>query len=271
MTAAPVLVASAPRRIVGDGPLVEFFDRDCEHLKAWLRYLSVRGETVFAVGNNCDTCQFWFERLEGDAAPIDIEALSGILADGLRTLDEEVVAAFGRILAEGDYRVALFRLTPERVAPGTDADYLYNEQGADWPYFEERDFIDAATDYYRPADRPAITVAGEPGFDFLVPLQRPDFLDEVRIASFGKRLADGAAPTAVAVGLLDVKHTYPSEVRHWCLAHYLLDGHHKVEAAARAGRPVTLLSFIAHSAGFSSAEQLDRLLGAYPTEAEPAA
>ena len=212
MTAAPVLLASARRRIIGDRPLVEFSYRDCEDLKNWMRDLSVRGQTVFVVGNNCDTCQFWFERLEPDVAPLDIDAMSGVLADGLRTFDEEVVGALAGILPDGDYHVALLRLTPERITPGTDADYFYNKQGADWPDFDERDFIHTATDYYRPAGRPEIAIAGEPGFDFLVPVQRPDSLDEDRIAYFEERLADGAAPTAVAVGLLDVKHTYPSDV-----------------------------------------------------------
>lgn len=32
---------------------------------------------------------------------------------------------------------------------------------------------------------------------------------------------------------------------HWCLAHYLLDGHPKVYAAASADAPVGLLSFLA--------------------------
>lgn len=273
MTAGPVLVASAPRRISGDRQLVDFSRRDDGHLKGWWRYLNVRGEALFEVGNICDTCQYWFQRLEPDVAPIDIDAMSGILADGLRTLDEEVVEAFGRILPEGDYRVALLRLTPERISPGSAADYFRTEQPADWPQIlmpdEEPDLLDPATDYYRPAGQSGFTIAGDPAFDFLVPLQRPECLDEERIAYFAERLAGGAAPTAVAVGLFDIKQHYASEVAHWCLGHFLLDGHHKVEAAARTGRPVTLLSFISCAASLSIPEYLDRRLAAYAREAEP--
>ena len=43
-----------------------------------------------------------------------------------------------------------------------------------------------------------------------------------------------------------------------CLAHYLLDGHHKVFAANKAGLPITLLAFLAVEQGISSAEQIEQ-------------
>lgn len=46
---------------------------------------------------------------------------------------------------------------------------------------------------------------------------------------------------------------------HWCLTHFLLDGHHKLEAAATAGRPVRLLSLLALGEGMSGAEDWARL------------
>ena len=270
MTAAPVLVASAQKRLGGDRPLIDFPRRDDGDLKDWWRYLNVRGEALFELGNSCGTCQFWFERLQPDARPFDIDAVRGRLADGLHGLDEEVVESFGRILPEGDYQVALLRLTPQRIAERSAEDYFHNEQTADWRYVEEDDWIELGTDYYRPAGCPEMAVGGDVGFDFYVPMQRPDSLDETRIAFFEEKLASGATPTAVAVGLLDVKQHHASKVGHWCLGHFLLDGHHKVEAAARAGRPVTLLSFISRAAGHSITEAADRMLAAaYAPETEP--
>jgi hypothetical protein len=49
---------------------------------------------------------------------------------------------------------------------------------------------------------------------------------------------------------------------HWCLVHYLLDGHHKVFAATQENRQVGLLSFVAVDKGVSTVEQIRQSLDA---------
>jgi hypothetical protein len=49
---------------------------------------------------------------------------------------------------------------------------------------------------------------------------------------------------------------YPDITEHWCLSHYLLDGHHKLNAAAERGTPVSILSFLAVDKGVSTREQV---------------
>jgi hypothetical protein len=51
---------------------------------------------------------------------------------------------------------------------------------------------------------------------------------------------------------------------HWCLTHFLFDGHHKMEAATRSGMPVTLLSLLAVDDGLAGPEDLAR-----PARVEP--
>jgi hypothetical protein len=51
-----------------------------------------------------------------------------------------------------------------------------------------------------------------------------------------------------------------SSTSHWCLAHYLIDGHHKVYAAAQENKPLTLISFLAVDQGVSSEEEIDELV-----------
>ena len=34
------------------------------------------------------------------------------------------------------------------------------------------------------------------------------------------------------------------DLAHWCLAHFLLDGHYKMQAAAQAAQPVRLLALL---------------------------
>lgn len=60
----------------------------------------------------------------------------------------------------------------------------------------------------------------------------------------------------MALSVLDVKGPAETGVDHWCLGHFLLDGHHKVAAAARTGRSLTVLAFIALEHGVSSPEQV---------------
>ncbi len=46
---------------------------------------------------------------------------------------------------------------------------------------------------------------------------------------------------------------------HWALTHFLLDGHHKMEAAAREGRPLRLLSLLAVEASLATPELVMRV------------
>ncbi|MFD3563724.1 hypothetical protein ACFWVU_29260 [Streptomyces sp. NPDC058686] len=70
-------------------------------------------------------------------------------------------------------------------------------------------------------------------------------------------------PTAVAVSTLDVCRPAPDRstdyYTHWGLTHFLLDGHHKLEAAASVGRPVQLLSLLALGESLSEASDQDPL------------
>jgi hypothetical protein len=49
---------------------------------------------------------------------------------------------------------------------------------------------------------------------------------------------------------------------HWVLNHFLLDGNHKIEAAARAGHPIRLLSLVDERISIAAAEDLTALVQA---------
>lgn len=73
-------------------------------------------------------------------------------------------------------------------------------------------------------------------------------------------MATSPRPTAVAT--LDVCAPAPANGQdwyaHWGLTHFLLDGHHKLAAAAAEGRAVRLLSLLAIDASLST---LNRSIG----------
>jgi hypothetical protein len=43
---------------------------------------------------------------------------------------------------------------------------------------------------------------------------------------------------------------------HWALTHFLLDGHHKLEAAAEAGESLQLLALLSVDASLASRDQV---------------
>lgn len=266
---APALLDSAARRIANDTPLISFSARTETGWDVWYRQLSIGAR--FETGNVCGTCEFWFRRLPAEAPSVEVPALQGKLTGGLASLDPDVVDAFARLLPAGEYRVALFRFVPVRVLPGSSEDYFQSEQRAVW-WEPGHTVNDPATPYYRVRGRdPArVTARGDESFEFMVPALAGASLDPARVSFFEAALADGAGATAVAIGILDVKQYYDSATAHWCAAHYLLDGHHKVEAAARGGAAITLLSFIACDAGVSGADDVDALLAGYPRAPAPA-
>ena len=77
-------------------------------------------------------------------------------------------------------------------------------------------------------------------YEFIIPTFPQNWLKQEPVTSYVSRLRAGEAPTAVALSVLDVKQPATSKddtaiTSHWCLGHYLLDGHHKVFAASKVG------------------------------------
>ena len=232
--------------------------------EVWDRYLTLDGKQAYHIGNVCNTCNFFFERLEGATRSVAASEVADELASGVSSLADSVVTSWGRALPEGEYAACLFEARPALVAPGSEADYFAHEQidlwGVDgfWGMPHQ-----PHTEYYRLGAAPV----GKGGrlFQFLVPMFPQNWLEAKDVERYTTVLERGGQPTAVAISVLDVKQPAmwegePEVTEHWCLAHYLLDGHHKSFAAARAGLPITLLSFLAIDKGIASPDQITTAL-----------
>jgi hypothetical protein len=93
------------------------------------------------------------------------------------------------------------------------------------------------------------------------------WLDAETIDDWRRQLVGGARPTALALGLLEAQEPAllehePNPARHLCLAHFLLDGHHRVAASAQAAKPVTILSFLSLDESGAPADEVDAALAA---------
>ncbi|WP_329566459.1 hypothetical protein [Streptomyces sp. NBC_01361] len=226
------------------------------------RVLAVDGKPAFELSFWCGSCQFLFRRLEGANESLSLEGVQERLAGQLPDPDGGVLDAFGTLLPEGDYLPLLLSVEPRLVVPGQEGDYFSHEQVATWG-------LDAFwglpeyphTPYYRTFESVVDDEAHL--YEFVVPMVPPTWNDRERVEEYAEQMERGTVPTAVAVSTLDVCR--PAMDRstdyytHWGLTHFLLDGHHKLEAAASVGRPVQLLSLLALGESLSEASDQDRL------------
>ncbi|MFJ4283982.1 hypothetical protein [Streptomyces massasporeus] len=227
------------------------------------RLLVVDGEPAFELSFWCGTCPLLFRRLETARQTLSLESvqeqLTGALAD---PNDGGVIDAFGALLPEGEYLPVLLRVEPRLVVPGQEGDYFSGEQVATWgldqfwglPAYPH-------TPYYRTFETPVDASAHL--YEFVVPMVPPTWNTRERVEEYVELMGRGTVPTAVAVSTLDVCEPasgLPADhYRHWGLTHFLLDGHHKMEAAATAGRRVQLLSLLALGEGLAEPEDCDQV------------
>lgn len=218
----------------------------------------------------CRTCPILFERIaERPQRTLSLETMQQRLNEGLEDIDPTVVQRFGDLLPEGPYLATLLEVQPQLVLPDTDADYFTHELPASWG--DDGSYVGRSADdaYYRTFSTAVAPEADDPGqiqghlYEFVVPMVPPAWNDPDRVSHYRDRLTE-AMPTAVAVSVLET----PAPVRggpnedyyyHWGLIHFLLDGHHKFQAAAETGQPVRLLSLLAVDKGVSSPDDIRRL------------
>lgn len=162
------------------------------------------------------------------------------------------------------YEVLLLCVSPQLVQLGGENDYFSHEQVALWgidgfwglPHSPK-------IQYYRLPNRNIST--SELLCQFVVPMFPDSWLDTSQIAEYEALFQNGREPTALAISILDIKSPASWEegreiTSHWCLTHYLLDGHHKTFAASKLQAPMTLISFLAVSRGISAPADIARLV-----------
>ena len=230
------------------------------------RRLRLDGADAFDLSFWCGTCPLVFERLEGSNRTLSSEALQGRLNRGLTSIDAEVQDAASALIPDGTYLPMLLRVYPKLVSPAGKGDYFAQEQlahrGTDqfWGLPQQ-----PKTQYYRGGSWR--TDKHEFLFEFLVPMLPPAWNERARVAEYEAQLRRGSAPTVLALSVLDHTQPYNHEDAHSGLIHFILDGHHKIEAAARARAPITVMSFLSMDDSLAPREQLEgiaRLIASGP-------
>lgn len=258
-------------------PVVRFEDDE------WERFLTVRGERAFFVGGRCDTCTFMFERKLGET--ISPTVVAERLAVGANLLNDDLVDAAGTLLPSGDYAVMEMSIEPTLIGP-CDPDDYFSHESVDLfgmpPHSGVPEY--PRTRYWRVETRDLPVATAAPAapviapdfkfkhfFHFVIPLQPPHSLDPERVDHYRQQLENERTPAALGISVLDVRapaitpwdkrdDTNYQYGQHWCLATYVLDGHHKIQAAAESHRQVRLLAFLARDASVATEREIDALV-----------
>jgi hypothetical protein len=231
---------------------------------AWDRFITLDGKKAYHIGNICGTCEFFFERLERANDKVSPAELSKRLRAGITQLDEDLLHTVAAALPAGVYCTMLVECVPKRVLPSEPGDYFRDEQVALWginsfwglPHYTK-------TEYYRTDPMRMTNARGL--FEFVVPMFPKNYLHGMAIDSYKTSISGGTIPTALALSVLDVKQPAdwegdPEINAHWCLSHYLLDGHHKTLAASELCLPISILSFLAVEKGVSTREEIEEAI-----------
>jgi hypothetical protein len=253
--------------VINSNSIIAFTTTGNENWKVWDRFLTIEGKPAYHIGNVCDTCEFFFERLEGANRSISPAEISEIFESGLQSLDSSLLDKIKLILPAGEYAAMLLNVAPQKVSLGSDNDYFTNEQAKLWG-------IDGfwglphspRVEYYRTQTKKFDDY--KQLFEFVVPMYPAGWLSDDAVREYESQISEGRKPTALALSILDVKQpaTWEDGIdeieikEHWSLTHYLLDGHHKVYAASNAGKPITMLSFLAVKQSLATEENIAKLL-----------
>lgn len=248
--------------------IVSFDTKGGGQWEVWHRLISIDGKPAYEIGNICGTCSFYFERLEGANQSIHPADLIAQLNEGIQNPDRTTIEKIAEIIPNGKYKVILLTVHPKKAEPGTDKDYFANDQLNLWgmdgfwgmPH-------NPKIKYYRGTDQPI--KQDEMVFEFIIPIFPQTWLQADRVDFYKQQIDMGKTPTAICLSVLDIKapalwvgEPRPEITAHWCLAHYILDGHHKMFAAAELNKPINIICFLATEQGISDPqEDIETLLG----------
>lgn len=225
--------------------------------RPWWRDLDLDGKPLYRIGNICDTCEVMFEKQTDANLPIAPSELSALLRSGLDDIHPDIVATIAPILPKGSYYFSLLNVQPALIKFRGPEYYLWeNSQPARTP------------DEWLPQSEPMVPwwfaePDRSPGlqqgalYEAVLPLVEAGKLDRSTIDTYTAGIQNNLKPTALALSVVDVR-IVSGRAFDWRLIHFLLDGHHKMMAASRAGIPITLLSFLNIDESFAARDWIDR-------------
>lgn len=225
-------------------------------------YLEVNNKRKFEVGNDCDTCHFWFKCLQEPRIFTQKKIIN--LPKSLaipRPLDSDLVQELTPmvdLMEKGDYY--LFQLSLDLTGPYRSDDetsYFHNTEFLELWDIEDPAAEDILSNWeHYEGKRPRLFRHGElveKQYEFIVPLVPASKLKQENIRLYHQMITNGDRPRILVFGML--QRGIPESVAagqqktlHSFLAGFVLDGHHKLAAYRRAGVPVNALVILSKKA-----------------------
>ncbi len=235
-----------------------------KHGEANSIFLEINGSRKFEIGNDCDTCHFWFKCLHEPRLSTQKKIVNLPKTIQLpRPIDEAMVQELSpmlELLEKGEYNV--FETQVNLAGPydsDDESSYFFNSEFMElWDISDPKEEgLLSGWEHYE-SNRPRVFRHGEGGvmekqFDFIIPLVPRSALKEEYIKLYQQMIQNGDRPRILLYGLY--QRAIPETVKrgqnknlHSFMAGFVLDGHHKLAAYRRAGVPAKFLTVLSQKA-----------------------
>ncbi|MBI4375906.1 MAG: hypothetical protein HY549_05590 [Elusimicrobia bacterium] len=227
-------------------------------------FLEINGSRKFEIGNDCDTCHFWFKclhepRLSAQRKVVNLPKTIQLP----RPVDESMVQELAPLLEmmeKGEYDI--FETHVHLAGPydsEDEASYFFNSDFMEiWDVSDPKEEgLLSGWEHYE-GQRPRIYRHSDSGimekqFDFIIPLVPRSALKEEYIKLYHSMIVNGDRPRILMLGLY--QRAIPESVKrgntknlHSFMGGFVLDGHHKLAAYRRAGVPARFLTVLSQKA-----------------------
>jgi len=227
-------------------------------------YLLVNGERIFEYGSPCGTCGIVFRKVRSPKNQISDPEAVQLLGDLNEVPSDQTLQRLARVLEPGTYHPIVIEGTIQYIEPGSPNDYFAtdvvqlfgleppeNKPAGPWtPYYRfgtDGELIHPGSYYPEEHSYKSLVTA------IVMPLHDPSKLNRERVEYWKQQHENGMTLTAFAVSVVDHQRSMSTHFEsdsnyqygaQTLFSNCLLDGHHRIQAAAELGTKARILSLV---------------------------
>ena len=198
------------------------------------RELCINKQSIFSYGPNCETCEFIINKCNHFSSSITVNELRDILNHHVEELSGNIINQIQTILPNGTFGVIQRNVKP-KISSNDDFNF-----SKDYTYYEINKINIAQMVNISKLEN--YTYQELNVNEYILPIQENIYFNENVIKQYEQMVLKQNTPCAIAISILEIHGR-----DNWFtinLLHFILDGHHKIRAAANTNSSIKLLSFI---------------------------